>query len=213
MWAETFTGLWMRQFERLLEVVRERGGNGPGGGRPWCLPLADRVLLVAVYYRTNLTMRQLAPLFGCSPATVCRLIQRLRPLPPIELAARQADAVERLWIVDGTLIPVRDRKVEASSRNYRYSANVQVVIDADTKLVIAAARPVPGNTADAKAVRDSGLAQTCDGKTVLADGAYINTGLVVPPANTPDGPSFPVKRKTTPNTAKSGPASRTPSPA
>ena len=62
---ETFTGLRMRQFERLLKVVRERGGNGPGGGRPWCLPLADRVLLVAVYYRTNLTMRQLAPLFGC----------------------------------------------------------------------------------------------------------------------------------------------------
>lgn len=35
--------------------------------------LADRVL-VAVYYRTNLTMRQLAPLFGCSSATVCRVI-------------------------------------------------------------------------------------------------------------------------------------------
>jgi hypothetical protein len=62
VWVETFTGLRMRQLEGLLRVVRERGGNGPGGGRPWCLPLADRVLLVAhrvllvaVYYRTNLT--------------------------------------------------------------------------------------------------------------------------------------------------------------
>ena len=81
MWVETFTGLRMRQFGGLLRVVRERGGNGPGRGRPWCLPLADRVLLVAVCYRTNLTMRQLAPLFGVSPATVCRVIQRLRPLP------------------------------------------------------------------------------------------------------------------------------------
>ncbi|KOV17614.1 transposase, partial [Streptomyces sp. XY413] len=35
--------------------------------------------------------------------------------------------VERLWIVDGTLIPVRDRTVGASSRNYRFSANVQVI--------------------------------------------------------------------------------------
>ncbi|MDQ8708404.1 transposase family protein [Streptomyces sp. LHD-70] len=157
-WVETFTGLRMRQFERLLKVVRERGGNGPGGGRPWCLPLADRVLLVAVYYRTNLTMRQLAPLFGCSPATVCRVIQRLRPLLAIEQAARPADMVGRLRIVDGTLVPVRDRKVGASSRNYRFSANVQVIIDADTRLVIAAARPVPGNTSDAKAWRDSGLA-------------------------------------------------------
>lgn len=47
-----------------MKVVGERGGNGPGGGRPWCLPLPDRVLLVAVRYRTNLTMRQLAPLLG-----------------------------------------------------------------------------------------------------------------------------------------------------
>lgn len=180
LWVETFTGLRMRQFERLLKVVRERGGNGPGGGRPWCLPLANRVLLVAVYYRTNLTMRQLAPLFGCSAATVCRVIQRLRPLLAIEPASRPAGAVERLWIVDGTLIPVRDRKTGASSRNYRFSANVQVIIDADTKLVVAAARPVPGNTADARAWRDSGLARHCEGVIVLADGAYINTGLVVP---------------------------------
>lgn len=111
---------------------------------------------------------------------MCRVIQRLRPLVAIELAVRPADVVERLWIVDGTLIPVRDRKVGASSRNYRFSANVQVIIDADTKLVIAAARPVPGNTADAKAWRDSALAQQCQGVTVLGDGAYINTGLVVP---------------------------------
>ncbi|MFI0990832.1 transposase family protein [Streptomyces exfoliatus] len=185
LWVETFTGLRMRQFERLVKVVRERGGNGPGGGRPWCLPLADRVLLVAVYYRTNLAMRQLAPLFGCSPATVCRVIQRLRPLLAIEPATRPADAVERLWIVDGTLVPVRDRKVGASSRNYRFSANVQVIIDADTRLVVAAARPVPGNTADAKAWRDSGLARHCEGVTVLADGAYINTGLVVPHCKRP----------------------------
>ncbi|MFD3333881.1 transposase family protein [Streptomyces sp. NPDC058700] len=175
-----FTGLRMRQFERLVKVVRERGGNGPGGGRPWCLPPADRVLLVAVYYRTNLTMWQLAPLFGCSPATVCRVIQRLRPLLAIEQATRPADAVERWWIVDGTLVPVRDRKVGASSRNPRSSANVQVIIDADTRLVIAAARPVHGNTADAKAWLDSGLARHCEGVTVLGDGAFINTGLVVP---------------------------------
>ncbi|MFD4359565.1 MULTISPECIES: IS5/IS1182 family transposase [Streptomyces] len=191
LWVETFSGLRMRQFERLLKVVRERGGNGPGGGRPWCLPLADRVLLVAVYYRTNLTMRQLAPLFGCSPATVCRVIQRLGPLLAIEPATRSADATDRLWIVDGTLVPVRDRNVGASSRNYRFSANVQVIIDADTRLVIATAPPVPGNTADAKAWRDSGLAGICQGVTVLGDGAYINTGLVVPHRKRPGRPLLP----------------------
>jgi hypothetical protein len=29
VWVETFTGLGMGRFEKLLRVVRERGGNGP----------------------------------------------------------------------------------------------------------------------------------------------------------------------------------------
>ncbi|WP_405910203.1 transposase family protein [Streptomyces sp. NBC_00828] len=188
LWVETFTGLRMKQFERLLKVVRERGGDGPRIGRPWCLSLADRVLVVAVYYGTNLTMRQLAPLFGVSPATVCRVIQRLRPLLALEPTSRPVDAADRLWIVDGTLVPVRDRKVGASSRNYRFSANVQVIIDADTRLVVATARPAPGNKADAHVWRNSGLPDRCQGVTVLGDGAYINTGLVVPHRKRPGRP-------------------------
>ncbi|GHF12032.1 hypothetical protein GCM10014715_79720 [Streptomyces spiralis] len=188
VWVETFTGLRADQFGRLLRAVRERGGEGCGWGRPWRLPLAERVLLVAVYYRTNLTMRQMAPLFGVSPATVCRVIQRLGPLLALEPARASADTADRLWIVDGTLVPVRDRKIGASSRNYRFSANVQVIVDADTRLVVAAARPVPGTTADAKAWRDSGLAEHCRGVTVLGDGAYINTGLIVPHRKRPSRP-------------------------
>ena len=65
--------------------------------------------------------------------------------------------MDRLWIVGGTLIPVRDRTVGASSRNYRFSANVQVIIDADSRLVIASARPTPGNKADAHVWRQSSL--------------------------------------------------------
>ncbi len=61
---ETFTGLRIGALERLLKVVRERGGNGTGMGRSWCLPLGERVLLLAVYHCAHLTMRQLAPLFG-----------------------------------------------------------------------------------------------------------------------------------------------------
>jgi hypothetical protein len=37
----------MGRFEKLLRAVRERGGNGPGGGRPWCLPLAERAVKAA----------------------------------------------------------------------------------------------------------------------------------------------------------------------
>ncbi|MFF4576445.1 transposase family protein [Streptomyces sp. NPDC001410] len=188
VWVEIFTGLRMTQFSGLLKVVRERGGNGTLRGRPWSLPLAGRVLMVAVYYRTNLTMRQLGPLFDVSSSTVCRVIQRLGPLLALEPASRPADTADRLWIVDDTLVPVRDRGVGASSRNYRFSANVQVIVDAETRLVIAAARPVPGTTADAHAWRASRLSEHCQGLTVLADGAYLNCGTAVPHRKRPGRP-------------------------
>ncbi|MEY9895684.1 transposase-like protein [Catenulispora sp. MAP12-49] len=138
------------------------------------------MLLVAVYYRTNLTMRQLGALMGVSAGTVCRTVKQVGPHLALAPARRRPDAAERLWIVDGTMIPVRDRDMAASSRNYRFSANVQVVVDADARLVIATGRPLPGNVNDAPAFRRSGIAEICDGQVVLADGAYWGTGCIVP---------------------------------
>jgi hypothetical protein len=145
-------------------------------------------------------MRQLGPLFGLSSSTVCRMVQRLGPLFAIEPVSRPADAPERMWIVDGTLI--RDRTVAGSSRNYRFSANVQVIVDTGTRLVIAAARPVPGTTADAHAWRASGLSRHGQDVTVLGDGAYLNCGMAVPHRKRPGRVLLP----TTPPTARSAPA-------
>jgi hypothetical protein len=71
--------------------------------------------------------------------------------------------------VDGTLVPVHDREVAASSKNYRYSVNMQVVIDADTRLAVAVGDPLPGNRNDCRAFTESGIDQACDGgsRTVL----------------------------------------------
>lgn len=72
-WVPVFTGLSMRQFQQLVRIVARRGGEAVAKGRrgrPWALSLADRVLLVAVYYRTNLTYRQIALLFGISKSAV-----------------------------------------------------------------------------------------------------------------------------------------------
>ncbi|RAJ48522.1 DDE superfamily endonuclease [Streptomyces sp. KhCrAH-43] len=196
-----------------MKAVRERGGNGPGGGRPWCLPPADRVLPVAVYYRTNLTMRRLAALFGISPATGCRVIHRLWPLLALEPTPWPVADVERLWIVDVNL--ARDRTVAASSRNYWFSANVQVTIDTDSRLVIASARPAPGNKADAHAGGESDLPAIAAGTTVIADGACLGAGLIAPSrtAEEPDAHSCEARRRTKPNTDASTRASSTPSPA
>lgn len=64
-------------------------------------------------------MRQPAPLFGILPATAGRVIKRLGPLLALKPVRARQDAVERLWIVDGTRTPVRDRGAGAVWRNYR----------------------------------------------------------------------------------------------
>jgi DDE superfamily endonuclease len=80
--VELFAGIPPRAFRKLVAKVARRGGRqvvDGANGRQWSLPLADRVLLVATYYRTNLTMRQLALLFGVKQAAVHRIIDRLGP--------------------------------------------------------------------------------------------------------------------------------------
>lgn len=45
------------------------------------LLLEDRVLLVTAYWRTNLTLRQLAPLFGISKSAADRIVELVRGEP------------------------------------------------------------------------------------------------------------------------------------
>ena len=123
--------------------------------RPWSLPPEDRVLLVTAYWRTNLTLRQLAPLFGVSKSTAGRVINRLGPL--LALRPRKRFAKDTVLIVDATLVPTRDHQVAEQSKNYRYSTNHQVVVDADPRLVVTVGRT-----------------------TVIADGGYRGTGLLIP---------------------------------
>lgn len=65
-WIASFTGLSPGQFGKLVTALRREGAEPVRKGRPWGLSLEDRVLLVAAYWRPNLTLRQLAPLFGIS---------------------------------------------------------------------------------------------------------------------------------------------------
>jgi hypothetical protein len=191
-----FTGLSARQFRKLVTVVRRRSEGTVADGRPgrqWCLPLADRVLLVATYYRTNLTMRQLAPLFGIKTAAVHRIIDRLGPHLAVE-PARRRHAPDTVLIVDGTLVPTRDHAVAAQSKNYRYSANVQVIIDADTRLVIAVGDPQPGNRNDCIAYQASGVHRSTTGAHVVADGAYRGPncpGVIIPHRKTAKAEALP----------------------
>ncbi|MGW1494357.1 transposase [Streptomyces sp. NPDC002402] len=159
-WIAPFTGLSPRAFGKLVTA-----------------------LLVATYWRTNLTMRQLAPLFGVSKSAADRAIDDFGPR--LALHPRQRFAKDAVLIVDGTLVPTRDHKVAEQSKNYRYSTNHQVVIDAHTRLVVVVGGPLPGNRNDCRAWEKSG-AKAAVGKTLtMADGGYPGTGLLMPHRRTP----------------------------
>ncbi|PPA44147.1 IS5 family transposase [Streptomyces griseus] len=161
-----------------MTVLRHEGADVVRKGRPWSLPLEDRALLVTAYWRTNLTLRQLAPLFGVSKSAAGLIIDHLGPM--FALQPRKRFAKDTLLIVDGTLVPTRDHAVAEQSKNYRYSTNHQVVIDANTRLVVVVGRPLPGNRNDCKAWEESG-AKAAVGRTLtIADGGYPGTGLVMP---------------------------------
>lgn len=71
-------------FGRLITELRRAGADPVRKGQPWSLPLEARLLLVTAYWRTNLTLRQIVPLFCISKPTADRIIDpRTRPLEAI----------------------------------------------------------------------------------------------------------------------------------
>ncbi|NJP35955.1 transposase family protein, partial [Micromonospora thermarum] len=93
---------------------------------------------------------------------------------------------------DGTLIPTRDHRLAARSKNYRYSTNLQIAIDASTRLVIAVGDPQPGNRNDTVVYRTSGIDQKLAGRPVMADGAYRgNPEVIIPYRKPADGSDLP----------------------
>lgn len=77
-------------------------------------------------------------------------------------------------------IATRDHKVAEQSKNYRYTTNHQVVIDADTRLVVVVGRPLRGNRNDCRAWAESDAKAPVGSMITIADGGYPGTGLVMP---------------------------------
>jgi hypothetical protein len=75
----------------------------------------DRVLLVAVYHRTNLRYRQVAVLFGISKSAAGRVVDHLAPLPALA-PIKRVHILDTVLIVDGTLVPTYGRSMSASSK-------------------------------------------------------------------------------------------------
>src|SRR4051812_2764078 len=87
------TGITPLGFDRLLEQLTPRYQQAddrrqsrpgrqrkPGAGRKHALPLADRLLMLLIYYRTYVTHAFLGFLFGIDDSAVGRNINPLQPL-------------------------------------------------------------------------------------------------------------------------------------
>ncbi|WNV84975.1 hypothetical protein [Umezawaea sp. Da 62-37] len=99
---------------------------------------------MAVYYRTNLMFWQVALSFGDSKSAAGRVMEHLAPLPVLAPVPHKRGPDAAL-VVDGTLVLTHGRSVSAPSKNYRYSVDMQGVIDANTRLVAVVSDPTPGN--------------------------------------------------------------------
>jgi hypothetical protein len=164
-----------------LATLVGRIAVGSGRGHPWSRSLQDRVLIVCVALRTNLTMRELAALFAISKSTAHRIVARYTSC----LAALVVDAPRdrrESWVVDGTLIPTRDHRCAAKSKNYRWSCNAQVLIRRRDLSIVALAAGGPGNRNDPFHYRGSVVEALCQyHQHVLADGGYRGIAELVTP--------------------------------
>lgn len=150
-------------------------------GRPWSRSRQHRILITCVALRTNLTVRELAAMFGLSKSSAHRIVAATTRVLA-DTSAERAINRRWSWIVDGTLIPTRDHRVAARSKNYRWSCNAQILIRRADLRVIATATGTPGNRNDPIHYRGSCVEALCKAHgRVLADGGYRGVPELVTP--------------------------------
>ena len=136
----TLTGLGAAQFAVVIDQVRAPQRSR---GRPWALPLDRRIAIACAALRTNLTVRELAAVYAISRSMAHRIVVDMTARLAGSLAATVDLDRRHSWIVDGTLVPTRDHRHAAKSKNYRYSCNAQILVrrsDLHIVAVIAADR-------------------------------------------------------------------------
>jgi DDE superfamily endonuclease/Helix-turn-helix of DDE superfamily endonuclease len=213
------TGLTPAAFRRLLgevtaadEQARARRATRPGrlrkagGGRKPTLPLADRLLMLLVYYRTYVPHTFLGFLFGIDDSNVCRSNRRLEPLLAgvFRIPERKVTLTEeeiRELFFDSTERPtnrpVRRQKRYYSGKKRRHTLKHQVVVVRLRKRpgpgakprrvrIAAVSRSFPGSVHDKK-VFDRTRVVIPAGATGYGDTAYLGTGLTTPRRKPPQG--------------------------
>ncbi|MDB4961266.1 MAG: putative transposase for insertion sequence element [Myxococcales bacterium] len=127
-------------------------------------------------------MRELGALCSMSKSQVHRILTDLTPRLGALLGSPVVLDRRPTWVLDGTLVPTRDHAAAATSKNYRWSCNAQVLVRASDLTVIAVAAGGPGNRNDTSHYRGSALESMCRSHPrVLADGGYRGIPELITP--------------------------------
>jgi hypothetical protein len=123
--------------------------------------------------RTNLRFRELAASFAISRFAGHRIVSTLTPRLAARADQNRPKDRRESWVVNGTLIPTRDHRRVARSKNCRWSCNAPVLIRRRDLRIIATTAGGPANRNDAVHYRGSRIATLCQrhGRT-LAGGGY-----------------------------------------
>jgi DDE superfamily endonuclease len=206
------TGITPFAFDELLEKLtplydqadarrKDRPGRArrPGGGRKHALTLADRLLMLLIYYRTYVSHAFLGFLFGIDDSAVGRNINPLQPLLAgiFRIAERRVEISEdeiRELFFDATERPTRRPKRGQrsfySGKKKRHTIKTQIVVARQRKSpgsdagprrlrIVAVSGSVPGSTHDKKLYDESPVVAAPDVKRT-GDTAYLGTGLKTP---------------------------------
>jgi hypothetical protein len=171
----------------------------PGAGRKHALDLADRLLMLLMYYRTYATHALLGFLFGVDDSAVGRNINPLQPLlagifriperkvelDPEDIRELFFDATER-----PTRRPARGQREFYSGKKKRHTIKTQVVVVRRTKppgpgrkprkvRIAAVSASHPGRVHDKRIYDRARVVGPPDAKRA-GDTAYLGTGLRTP---------------------------------
>jgi hypothetical protein len=213
------TGITPEAFDRLLAELEPRYQQAdtkrktrrtrqrkPGAGRKFALPLADRLLMLLMYYRTYTTHAFLGFLFGVDDSSVCRNINPLQPLlagifriPERRIELEPGEIRELFFDATEQAIPrpTRGQKRFYSGKKRRHTLKHQVVVVRRRKRpgrggqprrvrIAAVSRAFPGKTHDKK-IYDATGAVCPPGVPRTGDAAYLGTGLRTPTRRPPKG--------------------------
>ncbi len=203
------------RYEQADAKRKDRPGRRrqPGAGRKHALTLADRLLMLLIYYRTYTTHAFLGFLFGVDDSAVGRNINPLGPLlagifriperriklDPEDIRELFFDATER-----PTRRPEEGQREFYSGKKKRHTVRNQVVVVRRSKppgpgvkprkvRIAAVSGSFPGSVHDKKVYDRSRMVAPRDVKRT-GDTAYIGTGLTTP-ARKPRGGELSDARK------------------